>query len=122
VEAKMIAHRAHDQVSSFGVIDQGSEEELFFFVEMTDGAPEVEVDEIVSEVPSLRLVGQLGDVLKPARLRKRMVVVVGKRYEAFVASAHVISSHEARATDYGARKSTTLFVKTSVAVSIATCC
>jgi hypothetical protein len=59
VESKVLAHRSRDEILRLWTIDQRGEEQLLFFMEMANGAPEVEVEEVIDEVAPLRKVIQL---------------------------------------------------------------
>jgi hypothetical protein len=50
VQPEMVAYRTHHEITCLRVIDKRGEEELLFLVKVPDGAPEIEVDEIVRDV------------------------------------------------------------------------
>jgi hypothetical protein len=76
MQAEMVAYRAKDKIASLRVVDQGSEEQLLFFMEVAQRTTEIEVNEVVGEVPALGLIVELDNVVEPPGLCQRMMVVV----------------------------------------------
>jgi hypothetical protein len=81
VQPEMVAYRTHHEITCLRVIDKRGEEELLFLVKVPDGAPEIEVDEIVRDVAALRHILQFRDVEKAPSLRQRVMMIVCQRYQ-----------------------------------------